>query len=108
MHRLPWREVWQRDNSLLDILGRFMHLQIEEKRILTDEGIRKITKETMIFPGIISSAVCADWSATRRQMDRGETILSELGGPGKSNSIAWLAHQLSSLHDAADKKVLIR
>ena len=28
-----WREVWQRD-SLLDILGRFMHLQIEEKRIL--------------------------------------------------------------------------
>ena len=44
-----WREVWQRD-SLLDILGRFMHLQIEEKRILTDEGIKKITKETMIFP----------------------------------------------------------
>lgn len=32
-----WREVWQRD-SLLDILGRFMHLQVEEKRILTDEG----------------------------------------------------------------------
>jgi type I restriction enzyme R subunit len=44
-----WREVWQRD-SLLDILGRFMHLHIEEKRILTDEGIKKITKETMIFP----------------------------------------------------------
>ncbi|MDP3689138.1 MAG: type I restriction endonuclease [Sulfurimicrobium sp.] len=44
-----WREVWQRD-SLLDILGRFMHLQEDEKRILTDEGIRKITRETMIFP----------------------------------------------------------
>src|SRR5207244_859555 len=44
-----WREVWQRD-SRLDILGRFMHLQVEEKRILTDEGIRKTAKETMIFP----------------------------------------------------------
>ena len=44
-----WRGVWQRD-SLLDILGRFMHLQVEEKRILTDEGIKKITKETMVFP----------------------------------------------------------
>lgn len=45
-----WREVWQRD-SLLDILGRFMHLQISEKRILDDRGqIKKITKETMIFP----------------------------------------------------------
>lgn len=44
-----WREVWARD-SLLDILGRFMHLQVEEKRILTDQGIKKISKETMIFP----------------------------------------------------------
>jgi len=44
-----WREVWQRD-SLLDIVGRFMHLQEEDKRILTDEGIKKIHKETMIFP----------------------------------------------------------
>ena len=44
-----WRDVWQRD-SLLDILGRFMHLQLSEKRILTDKGIKKITKETMIFP----------------------------------------------------------
>jgi len=44
-----WREVWQRA-SLLDILGRFMHLQEVEKRILTDTGIKKITIETMIFP----------------------------------------------------------
>ena len=44
-----WREVWQRD-SLLDILGRFMHLQTSEKRILDDQGqIKKITKEMMIF-----------------------------------------------------------
>ncbi len=26
-------------------------------------------------------------------------------GSGKSNSIAWLAHRLSSLHDAEDRKV---
>jgi len=45
-----WREVWQRD-SLLDILGRFMHLEVKEKRILTDSGaIKKVTRETMIFP----------------------------------------------------------
>ena len=41
-----WEEVLQRD-SLLDLLARFVHLQIEEKR--TDEG-RKVKKETMIFP----------------------------------------------------------
>ena len=26
-------------------------------------------------------------------------------GSGKSNSIAWLAHRLSSLHDADDQKI---
>jgi type I restriction enzyme R subunit len=32
-------------------------------------------------------------------------LVQNSAGSGKSNSIAWLAHQLSSLHDAADKKV---
>ncbi len=44
-----WEEVLQRD-SLLDILGRFMHLQVEEKRISTDKGFKKVRKEMMIFP----------------------------------------------------------
>ena len=43
-----WEEVLQRD-SLLDLLARFLHLQIEERR--TDTG-QKIKKETMIFPAL--------------------------------------------------------
>jgi len=100
-----WSEVWQRD-SLLDILGRFMHLQIEEKRILTDEGIRKITKETMIFPRY-HQLDCVR-GLVRHAKDHGSGrnyLIHNSAGSGKSNSIAWLAHQLSSLHDAADKKV---
>ena len=46
-----WEEVLQRD-SLLDLLARFLHLQIEEKR--DDEG-RKVKKETMIFPALSST-----------------------------------------------------
>ena len=46
-----WEEILQRD-SLLELLARFLHLQVEEKR--TDEG-RKVKKETMIFPGIPQS-----------------------------------------------------
>ena len=38
-----WEEVLQRD-SLLDLLARFIHLQIEERR--DDQG-RKVKKETM-------------------------------------------------------------
>ena len=100
-----WRMVWQRD-SLLDILGRFMQLQVEEKRILTDEGIRKITKETMIFPRYHQLDSVRDLVGHAKAHGPGRNYLVQhSAGSGKSNSIAWLAHQLSSLHDAADKKV---
>ncbi|OGB28321.1 MAG: type I restriction endonuclease subunit R [Burkholderiales bacterium RIFCSPLOWO2_12_FULL_61_40] len=100
-----WREVWQRD-SLLDILGRFMHLQVEEKRILTDEGIKKITKETMIFPRYHQLNSVRRLVAHASAHGPGRNYLVQhSAGSGKSNSIAWLAHRLSSLHDANDKKV---
>ncbi len=100
-----WREVWQRD-SLLDILGRFMHLQVEEKRILTDEGIRKITKETMIFPRYHQLDCVRRLVTHARAHGPGRNYLVQhSAGSGKSNSIAWLAHRLSSLHDAADQKI---
>ena len=40
-----WEEVLER-HSFLDILARFIHLQIEEKRL----GDKKVNKQTMIFP----------------------------------------------------------
>src|SRR5262245_7658718 len=100
-----WREVWHRD-SLLDILGRFMHLQVEEKRILTNEGIKKITKETMIFPRYHQLDSVRRLVTHTRQHGPGRNyLIQHSAGSGKSNSIAWLAHHLSSLHDEADKKV---
>ncbi len=79
-----WREVWQRD-SLLDIFGRFMHLQVEEKRILSDEGIRKITKETMIFPRYHQlDAVRRSWWPTLGSLRAGAELSgAAFGGVGQ-------------------------
>ncbi len=100
-----WRDAWQRD-SLLEILGRYMHLQVEEKRILTDDGIRKITKETMIFPRYHQLDCVRRLVNHARASGPGRNYLVQhSAGSGKSNSIAWLAHQLSSLHDATDKRI---
>jgi type I restriction enzyme R subunit len=100
-----WREVWQRD-SLLDILGRFMHLQEEEKRILADEGIKKISKEAMIFPRYHQLDAVRRLVAHAQAHGPGRNYLVQhSAGSGKSNSIAWLAHRLSSLHDADDRKI---
>ena len=100
-----WREVWQRD-SLLDILGRFMHLEVKEKRVLTDAGIKKISKETMIFPRYHQLDAVRRLVAHVGAKGAGHNYLVQhSAGSGKSNSIAWLAHRLSSLHDAADRKI---
>lgn len=100
-----WREVWQRD-SLLDILGRFMHLQVEEKRILSDEGIKKITKETMIFPRYHQLDCVRRLVAHAQTHGAGRNYLVQhSAGSGKSNSIAWVAHRLSALHNAEDQKI---
>lgn len=100
-----WECVLQRD-SLLDILGRFMHLEIKEKRIATDSGIKKIRKETMIFPRY------HQLDCVRRLVDHSKRhgagynyLVQHSAGSGKSNSIAWLAHRLSCLHDENDSKI---
>jgi type I restriction enzyme, R subunit len=97
-----WEEVLQPD-SLLDLLSRFLHLQEEEK--LTDEG-KKVKKETMIFPRYHQLKAVRDLVNAAASEGTGHNYLIEhSAGSGKSNTIGWLAHRLSSLHDAHDKRV---
>jgi type I restriction enzyme R subunit len=97
-----WQEVWARD-SWLDILGRFMHLQVEEKK---GEDGRRIRKETLVFPRYHQLQAVRELEAAARAEGPGHNYLVEhSAGSGKSNTIAWLAHRLASLHDAADAKV---
>ncbi|MBE0508059.1 MAG: type I restriction endonuclease subunit R, partial [Marinospirillum sp.] len=96
-----WNEVLTPDN-LLNIIGRFVHLQIEEKE---DWEGRKTKKETLIFPRY------HQWDVVTRlinaAMEEGtghKYLVQHSAGSGKSNSIAWTAHQLSTLHDAEGNK----
>ncbi|ODU57952.1 MAG: restriction endonuclease subunit R, partial [Comamonadaceae bacterium SCN 68-20] len=100
-----WDEVLQAD-SLLDILQRFMHLEVKERQVKTDKGARTIRKETMIFPRYHQlDAVRKLVSHARANGARRNYLVQHSAGSGKSNSIAWLAHRLASLHDADDQKV---
>lgn len=97
-----WEEVLQRD-SLLDLLARFVHLQIEEKR--TDEG-RKVKKETMIFPRYHQlQAVRSLVNAAQQERVGHNYLIEHSAGSGKSNTIGWLAHRLASLHDTENQRV---
>lgn len=97
-----WEEVLQRD-SLLDLLARFLHLKIEEK--VTDEG-KKVQKETMIFPRYHQLQAVRKIVAAAKSEGVGHNYLVEhSAGSGKSNTIGWLAHRLSSLHNDEDERI---
>lgn len=97
-----WEETLQRD-SLLDILARFLHLQIEER---FDEDGHKYKKESMIFPRYHQLQAVRKFVDLAQQEGIGHNYLIEhSAGSGKSNSIGWLAHRLSSLHNVQDERV---
>lgn len=97
-----WEEILQRD-SFLDLLARFIHLQVDE--VITETG-RKIKKEKMIFPRY------HQLKAVRKLVGKAEAngvghnyLVEHSAGSGKSNTIAWLAHRLASLHDTVNERV---
>ena len=100
-----WQEVLCRE-SLMDILGRFLHLQVTEKTISTERGLVHTRKEALIFPRYHQLDVVRRLADHARQQGAGHNYLVQhSAGSGKSNSIAWLAHRLSSLHNAQDEKI---
>lgn len=97
-----WEEVLQRD-SLLDLLARFLHLNIDEK--VTEDG-KKVRKESLIFPRYHQlQAVRQIVDAAAAEGTGHNYLVEHSAGSGKSNTLAWLAHRLSSLHDAQDQRV---
>jgi len=97
-----WEEVLQRD-SLLDLLARFLHLDVEEKT--TDDG-KKLRKESLIFPRYHQLQAVRRMVAAAASEGVGHNYLVEhSAGSGKSNTIAWVAHGRSSLHDARDQRL---
>lgn len=97
-----WNEVLTPD-SLLNIIGNFIHLQIDEKE---DWEGRKYKKESLIFPRYHQWKVVTKLVEDSLAEGTGQKyLIQHSAGSGKSNSIAWTAHQLSSLYDANNNKM---
>ena len=92
-----WERVWQRD-AWLDLLHRFVHVEPAPK------GSK--APSTVIFPRFHQWDAVISLAGDARANGAGQDYLVQhSAGSGKSNTIAWLAHRLSSLHDADDAKV---
>lgn len=96
-----WEFVLVKD-SLMDILGRYLHLQVEEFKFGSE--IKK--RETLIFPRYHQLDVVRKLIGDVKTNNSGKNYLIEhSAGSGKSNSIAWLTHHLSTLHDQNNNKI---
>jgi type I restriction enzyme, R subunit len=99
--RYLWETIWARD-AWLDILGRFIH-------VLPGEGpthAAKLKAGSIIFPRYHQWDAVRRLEATARGEGPGHSYLVQhSAGSGKSNTIAWLAHRLMSLHGADEKPV---
>ncbi len=94
-----WEEVLQRD-SLMDILYRFVS-HVKEK----DEDTGRI-KEKLLFPRYHQYDVVRKIIYDVRENGAGKSyLIQHSAGSGKSNSIAWAAYRLASLHNADNKGI---
>jgi type I restriction enzyme R subunit len=96
-----WEYILQKD-SWMDVLKRFVHLQTDTFEL---EG-RTRKKEKLIFPRYHQLDAVRSITANVLEHGAGKNYLVQhSAGSGKSNSIAWLAYRLSSLHDAQNQRI---
>ena len=90
-----WEDVWARD-SWLQILGRYLIGKRDDKKNLTG----------VIFPRYHQLDATRKLVADVLAEGPGQRyLIQHSAGSGKTNSIAWSAHFLADLHDAANKKL---
>lgn len=83
--------------SLLDIIQRFVRVEYDANT----KAMKKI-----IFPRFHQLDAVRKLVADAREKGAGHSyLIQHSAGSGKSNSIAWLAHHLQSLHDENDSPV---
>lgn len=97
-----WEEILRKD-TWLKIIGRYVHLEVKEKEDFTG---KKYKSESLIFPRYHQLDVVTSLLSDAKTNGAGQKyLIQHSAGSGKSNSIAWLAHQLSSLQTDTNERV---
>ena len=95
-----WKNVLCKER-LLEILQKYLHLET-----VRDQKTGRILSERMIFPRYHQLDVVTKLLADVKENGAGHNyLIQHSAGSGKSNSIAWLAHRLSGLHDSNNEKI---
>jgi type I restriction enzyme, R subunit len=90
----------------MNILHRFMHLDVEKKKVIQNGKEKTKTSAKLIFPRYHQLDVVRKLVHHVRLKGSGENyLIQHSAGSGKSNSIAWLAYHLASLHNDNNESI---
>lgn len=97
-----WKNTLYKDR-LMEILQKFVHL---EKKTKKDKLGKKTERKSIIFPRYHQLDVVRKLISDVKGNGSGTNyLIQHSAGSGKSNSIAWLAHRLSGLHNYNNEKI---
>ena len=101
-----WKDVLNKD-SMMDIIQKFISLEVTKEKKKDANGTEKtVTKKRLICPRYHQLDVVRKLIADVRENGSGKNyLIQHSAGSGKSNSIAWTAYRLASLHDAANEPI---
>lgn len=98
-----WQETLQRA-TWLDLVGRFLHYRFEEKQDAITG--KKSYAKSLRFPRYHQWRAVTRLEAAAREEGPGHNyLIQHSAGSGKTDSIAWAAHRLASLHRDDGTKV---
>lgn len=92
-----WEDILSKD-TLIEIISKFMFIEVKEKKDPATDKVKR--SETVIFPRYHQLDCIRKTMAD--VVENGTSLnylIQHSAGSGKTNSIAWLAHRLASLHD---------
>lgn len=96
-----WEDILTKD-TLVELITQFVFIDRTEEK--DEDTVRKKVKEKLIFPRFhqldVIRKLLADIYVNKSSLNY---LIQHSAGSGKTNSIAWLAHRLTSLHDAEQK-----
>lgn len=98
-----WEDILKKD-TLIELITKFIF--IESKEVKDQVSGKTKIKERIIFPRYhqldVIRKTLADLKINKTSQNY---LIQHSAGSGKTNSIAWLAHRLASLHDEDDKVI---
>ena len=93
-----WEQVWTKDRIML-LIDRFIYIKTKEER--DSETGRKTKKKLLIFPRFHQlRAVERVMDSVVQYHSERNYLIEHSAGSGKTETISWLAHILSTIHDA--------